>query len=59
MKCSKCKEKDNYPYDKLNKLNKCICHKPLLIYIPPGEHIHINCPIHGDVKIYGNCITWC
>lgn len=27
---------------------RCICNKPLMLYIPPGEHVHIECPVHGD-----------
>jgi|SRR5581483_5151875 len=29
----------------------CICNKPLLLYIPGGQHIH--CPVHPDHIIYG------
>lgn len=32
---------------------RCICREPMMICIPPGQHIHIHCPVHGDVKIYG------
>lgn len=35
------------------ELTQCICHKLPLILIPPGQHIHIHCPVHGDRKIYG------
>jgi hypothetical protein len=37
----------------------CICNKPLMIYIPPGSHIHINCPVHGDKVIFGPDYTYC
>ncbi len=30
-----------------------ICTCPLYIYIQPGHHIHVHCPVHGDMKIYG------
>jgi predicted RNA-binding Zn-ribbon protein involved in translation (DUF1610 family) len=35
----------------------CTC-RTLMIYIPPGEHIHVQCPQHGDVKIYGSLVSW-
>lgn len=35
---------------------RCICNKPLLLYIPPGQHFH--CPVHPDMVIYGNA-TYC
>ena len=35
------------PYNPL-----CICNKPMLLYIPAGQHIH--CPVHPDVKIYSS-----
>lgn len=25
----------------------CMCGKPMMIYIPPGQHIH-PCPVHPD-----------
>lgn len=31
----------------------CTC-RVLWISIPPGQHIHINCPVHGRVKINGS-----
>ena len=33
----------------------CICNKPMMLYIPPGQHIH--CPSHPDVIIRGSDIT--
>lgn len=47
-KCPKCNE----PYTRPNA--RCICEGPMWIVIQPGQHIHIQCPIHGDVKIYGS-----
>jgi len=38
---------------------RCVCHDPMSISIPPGQHIHIQCPQHGDVKLYGTGATWC
>lgn len=32
----------------------CNCHKPLMISIPAGQHIHINCPVHGDRIVRGS-----
>jgi hypothetical protein len=36
----------------------CMCGKPLLIVIPPGEHIH-PCPVHPDYAVYGGSATYC
>lgn len=36
----------------------CICGKPLNIWVPPGHHIHLQCPVHGDVKVSGQPVTW-
>jgi len=38
-------------------LSACICDKPMHIYIEPGKHIHIHCPVHGDRKIYGSPVV--
>jgi len=35
----------------------CTCNKPLLLYIPPGHHVHMCCPVHGDYVIRGSDIT--
>ena len=51
--CPDCGEEFDRP-----KVDRCICRKPLMICIPPGKHIHIQCPVHGDVKIYGPRIHW-
>jgi hypothetical protein len=51
--CPECGEEYQRP-----KVNRCICRKPLFISIPPGQHIHIQCPVHGDVKIYGPRLHW-
>jgi len=37
---------------------RCICKDPMMICIQPGKHIHIQCPVHGDVKIYGPKVHW-
>lgn len=36
---------------------RCICRQPMYIFIANGSHIHINCPVHGDVKIHGSPIV--
>ena len=33
----------------------CICNKPMMIYIPPGQHIH--CPSHPKYIIRGSGVT--
>jgi hypothetical protein len=33
----------------------CICNKPMMIYIPAGQHIH--CPVHPGYTIHGQNIT--
>ena len=32
---------------------RCTCGKPLLLYIPPGEHAH-PCPVHPERAVYGS-----
>lgn len=49
-----CGEETNIP----DRMAGCICGNPLMVYIPPGGHIHIQCPLHGDVKIYGGGYVW-
>lgn len=39
-------------------LGQCICRGPMLVYIPPGEHVHIQCPVHGDVVIRGRDVVF-
>jgi len=51
-KCPECDE----PFSR-RVPSECICFKPMHIYIPPGQHIHIKCPVHGDKKIYGSRLT--
>ena len=34
----------------------CVC--PTMIYIPPGQHIHVDCPVHGKQIMYGSNIVW-
>lgn len=53
-KCPECGEEYDFPYKGL----RCICRDPLFIVIAPGQHIHIHCPVHGDVKIYGPRMHW-
>lgn len=53
-KCPDCDEPWGTPRDS----QRCICRKPMMIYIAPGQHIHIQCPVHGDVKIYGSSVTY-
>ena len=36
----------------------CSLNQPLHIYIPPGQHLHIDCPIHGSHIVYGPNITY-
>lgn len=36
-----------------------ICTCPTMIVIPPGQHIHHTCPLHGHVKVCGQYIIWC
>jgi hypothetical protein len=52
--CPECGEEYEHPH----RGPRCICRDPLMICIQPGKHIHIHCPVHGDVKIYGPKITW-
>ena len=48
-----CKVRDFVPY---LPDPRCICDgRPLLLYIPPGSHIH--CPVHGTV-LHGSPIIW-
>lgn len=35
---------------------RCTC--PTMIYIPPGQHIHVDCDLHGRIKLYGPSVTW-
>lgn len=45
MKCTEC-DKDLYAA-------RCICADPVYVMIEPGNHKHLQCPRHGDVKIFG------
>jgi hypothetical protein len=39
--------------------SQCVLNKPIGIYIPPGEHIHLECPVHpGGHVMYGSPITF-
>jgi hypothetical protein len=53
-KCPECGEQKRTPMPHL----ECTLNKPLWIVIPPGGHIHINCPIHGSHRINGPMVTW-
>jgi hypothetical protein len=36
---------------------RCTC-GVMNVYIPPGEHIHVQCPAHGDIIIRGSgCVS--
>jgi hypothetical protein len=38
---------------------ECTLHKPIWISIPPGEHIHLDCPVHPEGHIiYGPRVYW-
>lgn len=37
---------------------RCNCNEPIMIYVQPGQHVHLKCPVHGDRKIYGSLVTW-
>jgi hypothetical protein len=52
--CPDCGEEFDHPH----RGPRCICKDPMYIVIQPGKHIHINCPVHGDVKIYGPRMHW-
>lgn len=30
----------------------CTCFKPLMVVIPPGGHVLIHCPVHGEKKVW-------
>lgn len=37
---------------------RCICKNPMCIVIPVGQHVHIDCPVHGDTKVYSLTSTF-
>lgn len=47
-KCPVCGE----PWDRFPRL-ECSLNKPYWIAIPAGQHIHIDCPMHGSHRIDG------
>jgi len=51
--CPRCGEGPRYP----TRDPLCNCDELLHIYIQPGGHVHINCPVHGDRKVYGRPMT--
>jgi len=54
-KCPDCGE----PWDDCKPRPRCTLNDPLFIAIPPGQHIHIQCPVHGSHRINGPNVTWC
>jgi hypothetical protein len=50
--CPDCGEDEYHP-----EFRGCRC--PNLMYIPPGQHIHVDCPRHGKFKMYGQQIVYC
>ncbi len=53
--CPYCPDETVWEPDPSYDNPNCICNKPLLIYIPAGQHIH--CPVHPDYRIHGSNIT--
>lgn len=51
--CPDCGQPNGQP----SYLPPCTC-SPLMIAVPPGQHIHIQCPRHGNVRIDGPNVTW-
>jgi len=47
---------DNQENEKLPNSN-CKCNVPLLVYIPPGQHIH-PCTIHPEFAVYSNNVIY-
>ena len=42
------------------EFSQCTLNKPIWIVIPPGGHIHLDCPVHPEGHIiYGPDIRWC
>lgn len=37
---------------------QCTANNAMMLYIPPGEHIHLPCPLHGEHIIYGSGGTY-
>lgn len=35
---------------------RCTC--PTMIYIPPGQHIHVDCELHGRTRLQGPSVSW-
>jgi hypothetical protein len=46
-----CPVKDEGPYA-TKPDPKCMCHKPIMICLKPGQHCH-PCPVHPDYVIVG------
>ncbi len=55
MSCPYCPDKPAWEPDPSYDNPNCICNKPMMIYIPAGQHIH--CPVHPKYVVYGSPIT--
>lgn len=54
--CPQCPDESVWEPDPSYDNPNCICNKPMMIYIPAGQHIH--CPVHPDFRMYGSNITF-
>jgi hypothetical protein len=54
--CPQCPDEVTWEPDPSYDSPNCICGKPLLLYIPAGQHIH--CPVHPDYRIFSSS-PWC
>lgn len=52
--CPHCPDETVWEPDPSYDNPNCICNKPMMIYIPAGQHIH--CPVHPDYRIFGQDI---
>jgi hypothetical protein len=44
--------------DEIRKARFCVLNKPLLLYVPPGTHMHLSCPVHPEGHIiFGSSVT--
>lgn len=50
--CPQCPNGGPWKRDKSIDDPRCICNKPLLLYVPAGEHVH--CPVHPNRVIRGS-----
>lgn len=44
------------PIPKREPMPTARCDCPNMLYIPPGEHRHHTCPLHGEVVMHGQHI---